>query len=40
VLDRVARAGFSPVERVWGIEGEAEDDDRLTILARARTSTP
>ena len=40
VLERVAHAGFSPVERVWGTEAEAEDDDRLTILARARTSTP
>jgi SAM-dependent methyltransferase len=38
---RCARdAGFSPVERVWGLEADPEHDDRLTILARARTSTP
>ncbi|HJQ97637.1 MAG TPA: class I SAM-dependent methyltransferase [Candidatus Polarisedimenticolaceae bacterium] len=40
VLERAARAGFSSLERVWGIESEAENDDRLTILARTRTSTP
>ena len=36
VLECVTRAGFSAVERVW----ESGEDDRLTILARTRTSTP
>src|SRR5262245_61496075 len=36
LLECVTSAGFSPVERVW----ETGEDDRLTILARARTSTP
>jgi hypothetical protein len=34
VLALFARAGFSGVERVWATSDEAEDDDRLTLLAR------
>lgn len=45
VLDRARRAGFSSVERIWGIAPDPEADDRLTILcltseAGTRTSTP
>jgi hypothetical protein len=40
VLGRVRDVGFSSVERVWGMETDPERDDRLTIVARSRTSTP
>jgi SAM-dependent methyltransferase len=40
ILGRARGAGFSSAERVWAIETDPEQDDRLTIVARARTSTP
>ena len=40
IFGRARDAGFSSVERVWGLETDPENDDRLTILARTRTSTP
>jgi len=35
VLERVRRAGFGSVERVWALATDPESDDRATILARA-----
>ena len=35
VLDRVRRAGFSSVERAGASAADPEDDDRMTIVARA-----
>jgi hypothetical protein len=34
VIGRFARAGFSHVSRVWATSEDAEEDDRLTLLAR------
>jgi 2-polyprenyl-3-methyl-5-hydroxy-6-metoxy-1,4-benzoquinol methylase len=34
VLAQFKRAGFTDVERVWGMSDDPEADDRLTLLAR------